>query len=291
MQPVRLAPTSSQADEWALVLTAVGIPNAVEPDVGGWVVLAAPDDLARAQAALAAYDEERRAYDDERRVDATPAPAPSEPYPWMSGIALGLLLLWLFSVTGGAAAGSPWFAHGRLVAGKTLGGELWRVVTALTLHVDVVHVAGNAVALAVLLPPLVQRFGAGVALMLLLLSGALGHLASALAHDPRHSAVGASTAAFGAVGILVALRLLPHDGASSRKRWTAPVAGVVLLVTLGAARDADLAAHAFGFLAGVLVGLVGGLGVRQRPGPMLQWVVGALVAVIVALCWRVALRS
>src|SRR5437763_159481 len=81
--------------------------------------------------------------------------------------------------------------------------EWWRAVTALTLHVDVVHVAGNALAVAVLLPPLVQRFGAGAALWLLLLAGALGNVLAAMTHDPRHLAVGASTAAFGAVGVLV----------------------------------------------------------------------------------------
>ena len=284
MQPIRIAPTSSQADEWALVLTAVGIPNAIEPDAGAWVVLAAADDATRAHAALAAYDEERR-------VETPRVSAPPEPYPWMSGVALGLLLLWLFSVTGGAAARSAWFEPGALVAGRVLAGEWWRAVTALTLHVDVVHVAGNALAVAVLLPPLVQRFGAGAALLLLLLAGALGNVLAAMTHDPRHLAVGASTAAFGAVGVLVALRLIPREAPTSRKRWTAPVAGVVLLVTLGAARDADLAAHVFGFVAGVLVGFVAGVTLRRRPSAAFQWVVGALAAATVAICWRLALRA
>ena len=284
MQPIRVAPTASQADEWALVLTAVGIPNAVAPDAGGWAVLAAAADAPRAQATLAAYD-------DERRTETPRPPAAPEPYPWMSGVALGLLLLWLFGVTGGAASRSPWFEPGALVAGRVLAGELWRAVTALTLHVDIVHVAGNALAVAVLLPPLVQRFGAGVALVLLLLAGALGNVLAAMTHDARHSAVGASTAAFGAVGVLVALRLIPREAPTSRKRWTAPVAGVVLLVTLGAARDADLAAHVFGFVAGVLVGLVAGVALRRRLGPAMQWMLGALTAVTVALCWRLALRG
>ena len=60
MHPIRIAPTSSQADEWALVLTAAGIPSVVEPDALGGAVRAAADDRARAHAVLAAYDEERR---------------------------------------------------------------------------------------------------------------------------------------------------------------------------------------------------------------------------------------
>jgi CelD/BcsL family acetyltransferase involved in cellulose biosynthesis len=60
MHPIRIAPTSSQADEWALVLMAAGIPNMVEPDADGWAVLAPTEDIARANAALTAYDEEDR---------------------------------------------------------------------------------------------------------------------------------------------------------------------------------------------------------------------------------------
>ena len=284
MQPIRVAVTSSQADEWALILTAAGIPNTVEPDPGGWALLASSSDTARAHAALAAYDEERRG-------EAPRTPPALEPYPWISGVALGLLLLWLFSVTGPAASGSPWFEHGAAAAGRLVAGELWRAVTALTLHADVVHVSGNALAVAVLLPPIVQRFGAGGALVLLLLAGALGNVAAAATHDARHVAVGASTAAFAAVGVLVALRLVPGEAPASRKRWTAPVAGVLLLVTLGAAPGSDLTAHAFGFVAGVVLGFIAGVALRRRPGPAVQWMLGALAAIAVVVCWRLALRA
>ena len=282
MQLIRVAPTSSQADEWALVLTAAGIPNSVEPEDRGWAVLAAPDDALRAHTVLAAYDEERR-------DDARPLPITiDEPYPWMSGVALALLMLWFFGVTGTAAARSPWFEPGSAIAGRIVAGELWRAVTALTLHVDVVHVAGNAVAVAVLLPTIVQRFGAGGALWLLLLAGGIGNVLAAAAHDPLHRAVGASTAAFGAIGILVALRIIPGGSPTRRTRWTAAVAGVLLLVMLGTAPNADLTAHAFGLLAGVAIGFVAGIALRRRPGAIVQWILGALAALTVAGCWRLA---
>jgi membrane associated rhomboid family serine protease len=265
------------------VLTAAGIPNAVEADGSAWVVLAAADDLARAHAALAGYDDER-----ERRVEMPPA---VEPYPWMSGVALGLLLVWLFTLTGRPGPGSRWFEHGAAAAGRILSGELWRAVTALTLHADAVHVTGNAVATAILVPPLVQRFGAGASLGLLLLAGALGNVLAALTHDPRHVAVGFSTATFGAVGILTALRLVPGGASTRGKRWTAVVAGLLLLATLGAAPGADLTAHAFGFVAGLVVGALAGLAVRRRPRAVVQWVLGAAAAAVVMGCWWVALPA
>ena len=278
MQPIRVAPTSGQAEEWALVLTAAGIPNAIEVDASGFILLAAGDDSLRAHAALAAYDDERR----------VATPLVSEPYPWISGVGLGLLLLWLFTLSGTPSPGSRWFAAGGAAADRILAGEVWRAVTALTLHVDVMHVLGNAVATAVLAPPLVQRFGAGATLVLLLLAGAFGNVLAALTHDPRHVAVGASTATFGAVGLLTALRLLPHEPRTRSKRWTAPVAGVLLLVTLGAAPGADIAAHLFGFVVGAALGALAGFTVRRRPRALVQWVLGLLVAIVVIVCWRLA---
>ena len=277
MQPIRVAATSSQADEWALVHTAAGITNAVEPDEDGWAVLAAGDDAVRAQAALAAYDQDRRA-------DAA-IPAAIEPYPWMSGVAAGLLLLWLFSVTGPPDR----FERGAAVAGRIMGGELWRAVTALTLHVDMVHASGNAVAIAVLLPPLVQRSGAGLALLLLVLTGALGNVLAASVHDARHVAVGASTAIFGAVGILAAAQVTSGARPTRAKRWIAPVAGVVLLVMLGAAPRSDLAAHALGFAVGGVVGLVAGR--MPKPRAIVQWALGGLAVLVVGACWYAAFRA
>ena len=282
MQPIRFAASSRQADEWALVLSAAGIPNAVEQDADGWVVLAAADDAVRAHGALGAYD-------DERRAEVPAAPSTPEPYPWMSGVAIGLLLLWLFSVTGTRASGSPWVERGAAAAGRIMAGELWRVVTALTLHADLVHVTGNAVAAAVLLPPVVQRLGAGVALLLVLLTGAAGNVLAAMVHDPRHIAVGASTAIFGALGVLVALRLVPGEPLRRGKRWMAPVAGVVLLAMLGAAPGSDLTAHAFGFVAGLAFGAIAGLSLL-RPRATVQWVLGAVAGLTLAVCWHLAMR-
>jgi rhomboid protease GluP len=285
MHPVRIAATSGEADEWALVLTAADIPSVVTPDAGGWAVLVSGPDVARAQAALAAYD-------DDRRGEPAPATVSPAPYPWVSGVAVGLLLLWFFTVTGPAAAGSRWVERGAAVAGRLVAGEVWRAVTALTLHADIVHASGNAVAVAVLLPPIVERFGAGAALGLLLLAGAAGNVLAAAAHDARHVAVGASTAVFGAVGILVALRLLPGTATVRRgKRWTAPVAGVLLLVLLGTARDADLTAHALGLVAGLGLGLVAGAAVPGRPRSPVQWLLGLLAAAVLAGCWAAALRA
>ena len=266
------------------MLSSAGIAHAVERDAGGFTLLAPPEQVPYARAALAAYDEESRR--------EPPAPVPDvTPYPWMWGIAAGLVVLWLFSITGTPAAGSRWFERGAADAGLVLGGEPWRAVTALTLHVDLVHAGGNALALAVLLPPIVQRFGGGVALWLLLLAGGVGNVLAAMTYTGPHSAVGASTAAFGAVGALAALRLVPGEPGPRRKRWAAPVAGLVLLAMLGTGPRADVPAHALGLVAGGVLGFLAGVVGRRRAPLAVQWCAGIGAVIAVGGCWRLALRG
>lgn len=280
---VRVARTSAQADEWALVLTAAGIAHAVAGHDDGWSVLVSGDDVRRADAVLTAYDRENV-----ERV----APREAPPYPWMSGVSVALLLLAVFSVTGPPGAGSRWFERGAAAAARVVGDEPWRAVTALTLHANTVHVLGNAVATAVLLPPLVQRLGLGVALCLLLFAGAAGNVLSALVHDPRHLAIGASTATFGVIGALAALRLLPSPatGMTARRGWVVLAATVLLLAMLGTAPESDVIAHALGVVAGAGLGLATGAVLRQPPRAAVQWALGVLAVLVVAGAWTLALR-
>src|SRR2546422_8522348 len=189
---IRATRRATQADDWALVLAAAGIPHRLEPDGAGWTLLVPAAEAARAQAALDAYDEEAR-----RAPHAAVPDAASPRLAWATGIAAGALLLAFFAVTRPPAAGSRWFEQGAASARHIVRGELWRAVTALTLHADAVHVAGNPVATARPPPAVVQRLGVGCGLWLRLLSGAAANLPTALAHDPRHVPLGGPTAPVG----------------------------------------------------------------------------------------------
>lgn len=285
--PLRVATTAAEAEEWALVLASAAIPHAVERAGAGWMVLVPADDAARAGAALEAYDAETR------RLPA-PLPSPIDAAPagpaWAVGLAVAGLLLAGFALTGPARSGSRWSEAGAAVAGRILGDEPWRAVTALTLHVDLGHVAGNALAATVLVTAVARALGPGLGLALVLLSGALGNVLSALAHAPGHVAVGASTATFGAIGLLAALRIVgSRAGTMGRRPWTVLAAAVLLLAMLGTSRGADVLAHATGLLAGGALGVATGLAVRRPPGPAGQLALGALAVIAVAASWRLAL--
>jgi membrane associated rhomboid family serine protease len=286
--PVRVTGSESQADEWALVLAAAGIPHRVEPDDGpGWTVVVPSAEAARARDALDAYDGEAP-----RGRDVAPAARASRGA-WAPGLVCGALLVAFFTVTGPPDGGSRWFSRGAAASGPMLAGEPWRAVTALTLHADAAHVAGNAVATALLLPGIVQHLGPGGGLWLVLLAGTGGNLLAALAHEPGHVSVGASTATFAAVGILAAWRLASPARSSHRtrwRRWAVPIASVVVLLTaLGVGPRTDVLAHGAGLLAGGAVGLVTSR--ATPPTAPLQWGLVAAAALAVAGCWRLALAG
>jgi membrane associated rhomboid family serine protease len=163
-------------------------------------------------------------------------------------------------------------------------------VTALTLHADAPHLLGNAVAAALLVTVVCQQVGPGVGLWLLLVAGAAGNGLTAAVHGTGHVSVGASTAIFGAIGILAVLRIVVPGGLGARrgKWWVVVAASLALLAMLGMAPDADLLAHLFGLLAGGALGLVGALTIRRAPPAPLQWVLVAAAGAAVAGAWRLA---
>ncbi len=274
------------ADECALVLRSMGIACAGLEGDGGVAVLVAAEDAARAQDQL-------RLYAGENRIEARPAvPAPGIA-DGIGGAAIyagGLVVLhlaahgdWLFP---------DWFAVGAARAGRIVDGEWWRAVTALGLHGDAAHLAGNLVFGVVFGLLVAQTLGAGLAWLVIVAGGAAGNVLNALLQPPWHSAVGASTAVFAAVGTLSALMLTRRHGFWRRglRRWSPLAAGLMLLAFLGVGGErTDVVAHATGFAAGGILGLaVGRIAHRLPMGLRLQRAFGGAALAAVALAWAVA---
>jgi len=141
--------------------------------------------------------------------------------------------------------------------------QLWRCVTALTLHSDVVHLVSNVVAGTGFGLLVLRLYGAGLGWFLTLFAGCLGNYITALLYYPdRHLAIGASTAVFGSLGILTAsgiwMTFNQRDVRLSFPNWLLPlVGGFILLGLLGVGEGpVDVLAHFNGFLFGGLLGLV-----------------------------------
>jgi membrane associated rhomboid family serine protease len=150
-------------------------------------------------------------------------------------------------------------------------GEWWRCATALTLHTDGAHLAGNLLFGLLFSLPLCRRTGAGLGLLLIVLAGLCGNaLNVAFRHGPMIS-LGFSTALFGAVGGLGYLAGADALGGSSPGGDPPPplsgrrlaglfwplAAGMALLGFLGGGAEerTDYAAHIAGFGAGFLLAI------------------------------------
>lgn len=275
---VRRSANRAQADEWAYVLTALGILHEIRDDEGGHAIAVLPEDAAAAERAIDAHEAEK----------ARPAARVEREYgPNLLWLAYAALLASFHFVTGPRDERVVWFARGSSDAAAFLRGEWWRPVTALTLHADYAHAVGNLVAGAVLLWALARRIGPAAAAWIALGSGVLGNAATAAVVRRGYISVGASTAVFGTLGALAMIQVV----ARRRMVLLALGAGAALLGLLGTGQDADLFAHLFGFIAGGALGLgAGRLAVRPPRRTFLQPLLALATLVALTLSWRVALR-
>jgi membrane associated rhomboid family serine protease len=267
---------AADVEEASLVLAAVGIPHRVERAAFRWRLVVADADAERAAAALAAYEVERR---------RAPSAVPDERGAAWSGVVVAVLLLAFH-----ALAGRRWMDAGAAMAGRIRAGEVWRTVTALTLHADGPHVLSNAVACVVFVTAVVRLLGPGVGGWLILLAGAGGNALNALVQRPGHDSVGASTAIFGAIGILGGLQFGRKRG--ERRAWLALGASLALLAMLGAGERVDLLAHLWGLVVGLVLGVAAAAVAPVAPaGRAVQWPLAAAALATVAGAWAVALAQ
>lgn len=286
-----------KARDWSLVLQSIEVWHAVHGTSAGWILLVRDADYERSAASIDHYEVENRDWPP-RRTRERPRYAESKVAP-----IIFMALLAFFLITGPAAGGSRWFQQGSSVAELVFTSEPWRAVTALTLHGDAAHVLGNAVSGTVFASAVYRRLGSGGGTLAVLASGIVGNVANAFWYygiqGEHHGSIGASTAIFGAIGLLAATQLSVNRSQSDGppRSWTETagpiVGGLALLGSLGASPSSDLGAHFFGFVAGLVIGLPAGLLVRRHDATPRRWwtqpALGALAAGLVLGSWQLAL--
>jgi membrane associated rhomboid family serine protease len=141
----------------------------------------------------------------------------------------------------------------------TIAGEWWRLLTSTFVHIGIIHILLNMWVLAVA-GPLVERMVGNIGFLLLyLVSGLTGSLASLLWRPDMVSA-GASGAIFGIYGALLGFLLLQRHSipAEALKNLRSSGVGFILynLVYGMMQPNVDVAAHLGGLAGGFLCGLV-----------------------------------
>ena len=277
--PVRVTPSRRVAEEYSLVLATAAIEARMQPEDGRWVVYVPSEQVDQATAALTAYDGDRERVDEE-----------AEPPQSLAGIVLSLVIVTIYALSGPRARWSEAFRAGSAVAERIVAGEWWRAVTALTLHADAAHILGNAFIGLVFTTAVCRLLGPGLGTALILGTGVVGNLLAAVVRRTASSSVGASTAIFGAVGILCGRAVVraARRRAIGRRPWVPLAAGLALLALLGTSERADLLAHATGFFVGLPLGAM--TAETRRPGWQVQAALAGGSALIVIGSWVLALR-
>lgn len=250
-----------RAHDHGLVILSMGISYWLIPlEEGGYGLFIEKEHEAAVREQLERFDRENRYWPP--RQDLLPSVQGTG---W--SIALYALLIWGVYII----QDERLLQAGSASEEAILSGEWWRAVTALTLHGDWAHLAGNTFG-GLLFFGLVFRFlGHGLGWVCILASGTLGNLLNAWGYaGTGHNSIGASTAVFGGLGIVIGFRLLRQFRLTGwswpRNLWVPLAAGLVLLGFLGAGGErTDVLAHGWGFLAGlVLGGIVGFRPLNER---------------------------
>ena len=285
--------TRQQARSLALVLDSRSIPCCIESDGVGWLLLVPEQQLESARRELRLYEE--------ANFNWPPSvPAARQLIENILPTVSVLILLATFHNLTLIGLSLPergildlhnlGVAH----AASIRDGQWWRLVTALTLHAGPVHLLSNLTIGGTFIILLCRELGSGMAWSLLLATGTLGNLINAWVQSPMHRSVGASTAVFGAVGILAAIKLV-RDRHHLKRRWFVPVAaGLALMAILGTeGKNTDLGAHLFGFCIGALLGMAVEtlLGKYGRPGAVLNFLLAVLSVALVGAAWWAAIAS
>jgi membrane associated rhomboid family serine protease len=239
--------TKHQAMDWSLVLASQGIETIIDrdPEADTWQLVVPGDDYPRAVQSLRQYVKEYK-----RPKWCQELPLAGLILDWRSLLPM-LFLILLYAAD---ASGRGLERAGIMSNEAVRAGEWWRVFTAVTLHIDLTHLAANVTTGLLLVGVAMGAFGAGIGLLAPFLAGVIGNVAGLMLYGPGHHGLGASGMIFGALGLTTAhsLLLFRHGSAPGWLVIRAILSSILLLILIGLnpKENIDWIAHVAGFAAG-----------------------------------------
>ena len=210
----------------------------------------------------------------------------------MSAVVIGGLVF-MYGLSGDWHLQSFWFQKGAGDSTAIINNhELYRTVTPLTLHADIVHLMGNCFLGCFLLHFFFHLTGNGIGLFAMLLTATMANLINVLIHGPGHLFVGFSTAIFSVIGMLCTISFAMQTKRPSLHFFMPVMSGFALLAFLGSSGErTDLGAHLFGLLCGLVCGNFVRLPLftTLRYSFFAQTLLGVISFGIIYACWIFAL--
>ncbi len=272
LRPVGRWPSLAEADERALVVLAMRRDCQVRAEPDGFVLEVDEQDAEPVERELALYEEECREVPVAMPEAVGHSPGLGVAMLWV--LALGFMFLRQMT--------DPAITDGFMNSSVDVmqGGEWWRPFTALFLHADAEHLMGNIVIGGFFCLMVATAFGPWRGWGLILLCGYLGNVINAWLHLPGpFYSLGASTATFGALGLVVShglVAVLRSHRLREMKRLLVPLGvGLGLFGWFGiGGADTDVSAHLLGAGCGVVVGALAALMMRAADDRRTQAAIG-----------------
>ena len=152
-------------------------------------------------------------------------------------------------------------------------GQIYRLITSMFLHSDIIHIACNMYALYILGPVVERYYGKTKFLIIYMLSGILGSIFSAAFMSADTISIGASGAIF---GLLVSIAYFTYYyRATLQGLLRSQILPVILLnLALGFMRPGiDVSGHIGGLIGGILVSMAIGIGDKGRTSDQINGII------------------
>lgn len=200
--------------------------------------------------------------------DSTPVSPPPPPgrrlplplsKPFLTYVLLGLIvIIWLLmEQSGGSQNPQVLVRFGANFGPLILNGETWRLFTSMFLHIGLAHLFFNSYALFIFGLEMERLYGPDRYIIIYILSGLFGSLASFASRGPQVFSAGASGAIFGVIGMNLAYFLLHREtfGRFGRQRVmnTLFIIGINLVFGF-TIPGIDNLAHLGGLVSGFVLG-------------------------------------
>lgn len=159
-------------------------------------------------------------------------------------------------------------------------GQIYRLLTSMFLHSDIIHIACNMYALYILGPQVERYYGKTKFLLIYLLSGLLGSIFSCAFMSADTISIGASGAIFGLLGSIAYFTY--YYRATLQGLLRSQVVPVILLnLAIGfMVPGIDISGHIGGLIGGILVSMGIGIGDKGRKGDQIN---GIIVFILMTL--------
>lgn len=270
--------SAKKANLIILILTSQNIKNQVEQKNRSFTILVSKEDIEIARTLVETYYKENKFFSLKQTLQEFPISS-------FNSIPAFLIM------------GLLWFIHAMTIhyhihedmilkfgasALFILQGETYRAVTALFLHSDARHLIGNMAGLLIFGAPVISLSGFGTGPFMLLFAGTLGNLLNAHLYKTAHLSIGASTAVMGAAGLLAAYQMTKKNSLFQLNTFMPIFAGAVLVGMFSQGERTDVWAHVFGFICGLLSGVVFFPLNRVLRFPEKEWIILFITVFIIA---------